>query len=196
METRKLISVIESLLFVSGEALAIEDIAAAVNIGAPEIESALEKMQQEYAERNCGISLIRVNDKIQFGTNKDNAEYIRKFFAPIEKRSLSQSAMETLSIIAYRQPVTKSEVERIRGVMCDYSISMLAQRGLIAEVGRKDALGRPILYGTTEEFLRQFGISGLSELPGIEELSRAELDECAMEEAIAPVVDEDMFGTT
>ena len=100
--------------------------------------------------------------------NPDYAKYVEMLLQPVQKQSLSQAVMETLSIIAYRQPVTKAEIEAVRGVKCDYSVQSLLTKGLIAEVGRKETLGRPILYGTTDAFLRHFCISSVSELPEID----------------------------
>ena len=102
---------------------------------------------------------------MQLTTRPDYAPYIERLLQPIQKQSLSQAAMETLSIIAYRQPVTKAEIEAVRGVKCDYSVASLVNKELICEVGRRESLGRPILYGTTPKFLQHFGIESLEELP-------------------------------
>lgn len=99
---------------------------------------------------------------------RNYAKYVEKLLQPVQKQSLSQAVMETLAVIAYRQPVTKAEIELIRGVKCDYSVQMLVSRGLIEEVGRKEALGRPILYGTTDAFLRHFCLTSLADLPEID----------------------------
>ena len=105
---------------------------------------------------------------MQLATRPDYAKYVEKLLQPVQKQSLSQAVMETLAVIAYRQPVTKAEIELIRGVKCDYSVQMLVSRGLIEEVGRKEALGRPILYGTTDAFLRHFCLTSLGDLPEID----------------------------
>ena len=105
---------------------------------------------------------------MQLATRPDYAPYVEKLLQPVQKQSLSQAVMETLAVIAYKQPVTKAEIEQIRGVKCDYSVQSLVSKGLIEEVGRKETLGRPILYGTTDAFLRHFCLSSLSELPEID----------------------------
>ncbi|MEI3406392.1 MAG: SMC-Scp complex subunit ScpB [Christensenellales bacterium] len=114
------------------------------------------------------MRLLRFGQHVQLATRPDYAKYVEKLLQPVQKQSLSQAVMETLAVIAYRQPVTKAEIELIRGVKCDYSVQTLVTRGLIAEVGRKDALGRPILYGTTDAFLRHFCLNSLADLPEID----------------------------
>ena len=105
---------------------------------------------------------------MQLGTRSDYAPYIEKLLQPVQKQTLSQAVMETLAVIAYKQPVTRAEIEAVRGVKCDYSVQALMNKRLICEVGRKETIGRPILYGTTDEFLRHFGISSLAELPTVD----------------------------
>ena len=124
------------------------------------------------------VSALRLN------VGNDYAKYVENLLQPVQKQSLSQAIMETLAVIAYRQPVTKAEVEQIRGVKCDYSIQALAAKGLIEEAGRKEALGRPILYATTDSFLRHFCISSLDELPEIDfsKLAKPEEEKPAVEE--------------
>ena len=116
---------------------------------------------------------------MQLATRPDYAPYVEKLLQPVQKQSLSQAVMETLAVIAYRQPVTKGEIEQIRGVKCDYSVQSLVSKGLVEEVGRKEALGRPILYGTTDAFLRHFCISSLADLPEIDFSALAEKLEAA-----------------
>ena len=115
-----------------------------------------------------GLRLLRFGAHVQLATRPDYAPYVEKLLQPVQKQSLSQAVMETLAVIAYRQPVTKAEIEQIRGVKCDYSVQSLTAKGLIEEVGRKETLGRPILYGTTDAFLRHFCISSVAELPEID----------------------------
>ena len=112
-----------------------------------------------------GITVKRYGDHIRLETRPEYAPYVERMLQPVQRQSLSQTAMETLAVIAYRQPTTKAEVEQVRGVKCDYSVQSLLQKGLIKEVGRKEALGRPILYATTDRFLEHFGISDIRELP-------------------------------
>ena len=111
-----------------------------------------------------------MNKSFQFVTRKENLSYIERLCTPVKHKRLTQSALEVLAIVAYKQPVTKGEIEAVRGIKCDRVIEGLAKKGLVAEVGRSDAVGRPILYGTTDEFLKQFGLETLKELPGIEDI--------------------------
>jgi segregation and condensation protein B len=115
--------------------------------------------------------LKRFGHQVQLATRPLYAKDVIRLLQPVQRQSLSQAAMETLAVVAYRQPVTRLEVEEIRGVKCDYSLQVLANKGLIGEVGRKETVGRPILYGTTEEFLAHFGIETLDDLPPLPEQS-------------------------
>ncbi|MGI6168967.1 MAG: SMC-Scp complex subunit ScpB [Christensenellales bacterium] len=164
------IGIIEAILFVAGEPVSCEALADTLEIPLIELYAHVERMQQEYTEKNRGVRLMRLNDSLQLKTNEAYAEYIQRIFQPPQRQNLSQSALETLSIIAYRQPITKTEIAAIRGVKADHSVQMLLQKRLICQVGRKETLGRPVLYGTTQEFLRHFDISDLSMLPSLEEL--------------------------
>ena len=112
--------------------------------------------------------MLRFGNSVQLTTRADYAPYVERLLQPVQKQSLSQAALETLAVVAYKQPVTRSEVEAIRGVKCDYSIQSLVQKRLIQDVGRKEALGRPILYATTPEFLQHFCIGSLAELPPVD----------------------------
>ena len=118
-----------------------------------------------------------VNRSFQFVTRKENIDYIERLCTPVKHKRLSQSALEVLAIIAYKQPVTKGEIEAVRGIKCDRVIEGLARKDLVAEVGRSDAVGRPILYGTTDEFLKQFGFETLKQLPDIEDIEGAMSDD-------------------
>ena len=177
--------VIEAILFVSGEPVELGELARALDLTEIEVNDAIMTLQEEYEKNERGIQLIRFNSLVQLKTNETYAAYINRMFQPPQKYNLTQSAIETLSIIAYRQPVTKAEIEAVRGVKSDYSISVLQEKRLICAVGRKDTIGKPILYGTTEEFLRHFGISSLEELPSLEELQEnlpADTDNTTAEE--------------
>ncbi len=162
--------VIEALLYVSGEPIAIGDIAEAFALEETAVSEAVDDLAHMYERERRGLCIVRFADKVQLGTRSDYAPYVDRLFAPQTRQSLSQSAIETLSIIAYRQPITRAEVEQIRGVKCEYAVSSLQAKGLIEEVGRKEALGRPILYGTTELFLRNFSLETIDQLPNREEL--------------------------
>lgn len=158
-------NVIEAILFVSGEPVAMPELAAALDLTEIETIPVIERMRRHYAEQERGIQLLMLGNKLQLCTNEKYAASIKKMFHTDKERSLSQAALETLSIIAYKQPVTRAEIEALRGVKCDHSIAVLTEHGLIEEVGRKDTIGRPRLFGTTDAFLRHFGLSSLSELP-------------------------------
>ena len=160
---------IEAILFVAGEAVRLDELARALNLPVGQVEKALEELKNEYDYEQRGFCLKRFGRQVQLATRALYAGDVVRLLQPVQKQSLSQAAMETLAVVAYRQPVTKAEVEEIRGVKCDYSIHSLTVKNLIQEVGRKDTLGRPILYGTTEEFLSHFGLTTLEDLPPLPE---------------------------
>lgn len=159
---------VEAILFVAGEPLERSEIQRALDISELELTSALDEIESNYDKRCCGFRLLRFGDHVQLGTRQEYAPYVQKLLQPVQKQSLSQAVLETLALIAYKQPVTRAEIEAIRGVKCDYSMQSLLNRGLVCERGRKETLGRPILYGTTDEFLRHFGIATLDELPKVD----------------------------
>ena len=170
LQSNELSHIIEAVLFVAGEPVALEELAKALEVSQLELTSALDALASEYDYHRRGIRLNRFGQHVQLATRADYAPYVEKLLQPVQKQSLSQKTMETLAVVAYRQPVTKGEVEAVRGMKCDYSIQSLVNKGLIEEVGRKEALGRPILYGTTDKFLDHFGISSLAELPQLPEM--------------------------
>ena len=161
----ELSKIIEAILFVSGEPLQIGALAHALEVTELEINDALEALESDYDFQRRGICLKRFGSHVQLSTRADYAPYIEKLLQPVQKQSLSNAALETLAIVAYKQPVTKLEIEAVRGVKCDYSVQSLVNKGLIEEVGRKETLGRPILYGTTDSFLSHFGLRTLADLP-------------------------------
>ena len=165
LEDPELFAAVEAMLFVSGEAVAITDMARALEIAPFQLEEALDRMAAVMDQQKRGLKLKRFGGHIQLTTSAELKPFIEKLLQPVQKQSLSQSALETLAIIAYRQPVTKLEMEQIRGVKCDYSVQSLLGKGLIVEVGRRDSVGHPILYGTTDAFLSHFGLRALDELP-------------------------------
>jgi segregation and condensation protein B len=164
----KLSAIIEAVLFVAGEPVELDAMQVALEVTPSELTQALEALEGEYEFGRRGIRLLRFGQRVQLATRPDYAPYVERLLQPIQKQSLSQAALETLAVVAYKQPVTRSEIEAIRGVKCDYSVQSLTQKRLIQDIGRKDTLGRPILYGTTDEFLRHFCISSLDELPEID----------------------------
>ena len=157
---------IEAILFVAGEPVAVGDLAHALNLTAMEMTAALEGMR-EYLDVNSGLELNYFGSQVQLSIQPQYASAVEALLNPVQRMPLSAAVMETLSIIAYRQPVTKSEIEAVRGVKCDYSVQSLLNKGLIQELGRRETLGRPMLYGTTDAFLRHFGIEDLSQLPSV-----------------------------
>lgn len=174
MQTNEWMAIIEAILFVAGEPVLLSDLQKALDLSPIELNSAVNALESDYNFQRRGICLKRFGEHIQLATRAEYAPFVEKLLQPVQKQSLSQAAMETLAVVAYRQPATKAEVEAIRGVKCDYSIQSLVNKGLIVEVGRKEALGRPILYGTTDAFLSHFGIGSLDDLPKIAEKQQEE----------------------
>ena len=168
MEEKKLTCIIEAILFVAGEPVTLTDLAHALDLTVSELIPALDQLRDEYDLDRRGLRLNRFGESVQLSIRPDYAPYIERLLQPVQKQSLSQAAMETLSIVAYRQPVTKTEIEAVRGVKCDYSVTSLLNKGLIEEAGRRESLGRPIQYATTEKFLQHFGIESLNELPELD----------------------------
>lgn len=160
---------IEAILFVAGEAVPVRQLAKALQLDVPVVRHVLEQMRDDYDFHQRGFVIKEFGEKVQLATRPLYAEDVVRMLQPVQQQSLSQSAMETLAVVAYKQPVTRAEIEQIRGVKCDYSLQSLANKGLIQEVGRKETIGRPILFGTTDEFLNHFGIRNLEELPPLPE---------------------------
>ena len=167
-KSEKLTNIIESIAFVSGNPIAIKDIAEKLEVEEKEIVSAVKKLQQKYSG-DCGLQLLMFNKKIQFASNPEYADEVSSVLNPIKERELSRSMLEAAAIIAYKQPVTRMDLEEIRG-NSEYAVQKLLELKVIEPVGRKDAVGKPILYGTTDKFLKRFQISSLDELPDYEEL--------------------------
>ena len=165
MDVKELSHVIEAILFVAGEPVDVDEIRRALDVTELETRQAIDELDNDCAFQRRGICLKRFGSHVQLTTRADYAPYVERLLQPVQKQSLSQAAMETLAVVAYRQPVTKLEREAVRGVKCDYSVQSLMHKGLIEEVGRKETLGRPILYGTTDAFLAHFGLTELSDLP-------------------------------
>ena len=160
---------LEAVLFSLGEAVEIERLAQALEVREDEVREAFEKLKSKYEKENRGIKLIEIDGSVQMCSNPDYFECIKRVTQIEKQAGLSSAALETLSIIAYNQPVTKGTIEFIRGVDCTYSVTRLLERGFIDELGRAETPGRPILYGTTMEFLRCFGLKSLEELPPLPE---------------------------
>jgi len=156
-----------AILFVAGDAVPIAELAVSLEISQDTLLPIIEDMIIQNAQNDAGILLKKVDKKLQLCSNPRYMQYIDKALQPIRKSRLSQSLLETLSIIAYKQPVTRIEIEQVRGVACNYSLAMLIERGLISRSGRMKTLGNPMLYVTNDEFLRHFGIESLKDLPSL-----------------------------
>ncbi|NLZ33597.1 MAG: segregation/condensation protein B [Clostridiales bacterium] len=186
----KIKSAIESLLFVSGDPLTLKDLSNALEVPNKYLKEVLDEMIREYDEdESRGIKIILINEEFQFVTKEKNSDYIQNLLKKNKRQSLSQASLESLAIIAYKQPITRIDIDEIRGVKSESAIQRLVEKELIKEVGRLDVPGRPILYGTTEEFLRQFGLKELRDLPDLEnfeeELSNGEIVKEIEEGAVA-----------
>ncbi|WP_416197939.1 MAG: SMC-Scp complex subunit ScpB [Sporanaerobacter sp.] len=170
MDEKEMKSIIEALLFIWGDPLSLKDISNIIELDDKETQKLLQEMMDKFNFERRGIRIIQIDDSYQLSTRPEHFEWIKKLYNPKSSKNLSNAALETLSIIAYRQPITKSEIEIIRGVRCDKAIDTLLEKGLIEEQGRLEKTGRPILYGTTTEFLKYFGLKNLDDLPPLEKL--------------------------
>lgn len=167
MSIEKMYAVIEAVLFTMGESVETSKLAAAIEQDVPTTVKLIHNLMDRYEAEDRGIKIIELGDSFQLCTKPETYEYLIKVAAQPKKQVLTDVLLETLSIIAYKQPITKQEIEGIRGVSCDHAVNKLVEYGLVDEVGRLDAPGRPILFGTTESFLRSFGVRNVDELPVI-----------------------------
>ncbi len=156
---------VECLLFVAGDPVPIAEIARTLGCATVQARALLKRMEAHYRRLGRGILPVVTDETAQLASNRDYVVDVQKLLQPDETKNVSQSLLETLAVVAYRQPVTRADVERVRGVRCDYAVTQLVRLGLIHEVGRKDVVGRPTLFGTTDRFLRQFGIHSIEEMP-------------------------------
>ena len=184
MDKRK--AIIEAILFTMGESVEISRLAEAIDSDVKNTKKLLAEMQQEYAERDRGIQLLILDDAVQLCTRKELYEYIIRIAKAPRKITLSEAALETLAIVAYKQPITRVEIEKIRGVASHHSIDRLLEYDFIQELGRLDAPGRPILFGTTEQFLRSFGLESLAQMPEMDMNKMEEFKEEAEREIGLP----------
>jgi len=196
-------SIIEAILFSCGRPVETKELMVALELSAEDVQSIMQNMKTEFETQKRGIEIIKVDDSYQLGTKKEYYEYIYPLFDNRAKPTLSNAAMETLSIIAYNPKITRAEIESIRGVNSDGTIYKLLEYNLIEEAGRLDAPGRPTTYKTTSEFLKMFGISSLDELPElpkykIDENEQIVIDEIIEDKAIeAPIPErEDVLNET
>ena len=165
MEIKKLEGVIEAILFAAGDSVELGKIAAAIEHDEDTTRKIIHQMMDKYAKKDRGIRILELENSFQLCTKKEMYEYLIRIAKQPKKYVLTDVLLETLSIIAYKQPVTKLEVEKIRGVKSDHAVNKLVEYNLVCEVGRMEAPGRPLLFGTTEEFLRRFSIQSVEELP-------------------------------
>lgn len=162
-------STLESLMYIWGEPLDVKDAADAAEITREETLECFLELMEEYEQEGRGIMIRRVKNSFQFATRSENADAIERLCRPVKTKKLTQAALETLAIVAYKQPVTRSEIDSIRGIKSDRIIEGLMKKDLICEKGRSEGIGRPILYATTDNFLKQFGLTNIKELPEFEE---------------------------
>lgn len=167
MKKKEMEAIIESILFTMGESVEVSRIAKVIEQDTETTRKMIRNMMDQYEEDGRGIRIIELEDSFQMCTKKEMYEYLIRIAKQPRRYVLTDVVLETLSIIAYKQPITKLEIERIRGVKSDHAVNKLIEYNLVAEVGRMDTPGRPILFGTTEEFLRRFSVQSVDELPGI-----------------------------
>lgn len=163
-----LAAIVEAILFVAGDPVRVEDLAHAMDLTVNEMNDALSALADHLTLENRGIQLNKSGETVFLSIRPAYAPQVEMFLQPLQKRPLSQAVLETLSIIAYRQPCTRGDVESIRGVKCDYSVQSLLNKGFIEECGVRETLGRPTLYKTTDAFLKHFGMETLADLPNID----------------------------
>lgn len=165
LDEKKVEAIFEAILFAMGDAVEVEKLAAAAGVSVDDAQKILYRMMEQYQEKNRGIRLIELDHSFQLCTKNELYEYLIRVAKQPRKIVLTDVILETLSIIAYKQPITKLEIEKIRGVKSDHAVNRLVEYNLVRELGRLDAPGRPLLFGTTEDFLRHFGIKSLDDLP-------------------------------
>ena len=175
-------AVLEAVLFAMGESVEISRLAEVIEEDVRTTKEILGGMEERYGREDRGITLTRFENAVQLCTKSDMYEYLVRIAKTPKKLSLTDAVLETLSIIAYKQPVTRMDIERVRGVSCDHAINKLLEYDLIRELGRLDAPGRPLLFGTTEQFLRCFGVENLEELPELNPVQMEEFKQQAEEE--------------
>ena len=183
-------SVIEALIFASEDSISASELIKAIKgidgediqISSSEIESCVEELNAKYETENLSVKIIKISNGFLFATRPEYAKYVGYLSSEKSKRRLSQAALETLAIIAYKQPITKPEIESIRGVNSDYMLNTLLEKDLVNISGRAETIGRPLLYVTTDEFLKYFGLNNISDLPKPREIDEIMQDEDFIEQ--------------
>lgn len=184
MELERMEAAIEAILFTMGDSVETEKLAAAIEQDPKTTKKIIHNMMDKYQAKDRGIQILELEDAFQLCTKKEYYEHLIRVAAQPRKYVLTDVLLESMAIVAYKQPVTRQEIEKIRGVKSDHAVNKLVEFGLIEEVGRLDAPGRPILFGTTEEFLRNFGVRSVAELPSLPVERLAEFQEEAEKEAV------------
>lgn len=169
MNLKEIAKVIEGVLFVAGEGVEIDEFKSRFDMNDREFNKCLDILKEKY-NQDSGVNIITYKSKVQLCSNPDIVENISEILNPIRERSLTKAAMETAAIIAYKQPITRAEVDAVRGVNSDYAIQLLESNNLIEVVGRKDTVGKPLLFGTTDNFLKRFELESIEQLPNYNEL--------------------------
>ena len=183
MELKEIKAVIEGVLFATGDAVSVEKLMEVAECEKDDILKAADELGKDYESADRGIALVKLEDKLQLCTKTELYPYLQKIAKNKREYSLTDVQLETLSIVAYKQPVTKLQIENIRGVNSDHAVNRLVEFGLVKELGRLEAPGRPLLFGTTDDFLRAFGVDSLDDLPEIAPEHVEEFREEAEEEA-------------
>ena len=176
-ELKRVRGALEAVLFTMGQAVSMDTLKMALDCDEETVKKALDELKELYEDEGRGLRILQLEDAYQLCTKPDYYDALVKIATQPIKPILSEVMLEVLSIIAYRQPVTRNEIEKIRGVSSDYTVSRLVEFGLVEEAGRLDAPGRPILFKTTEEFLRKFGLSSVRELPAFDDLTKDAIEE-------------------
>ena len=182
MNDKQYKAIIEAILFTMGESVELEKIADAIELDKKKTKELIQEMKNELDQSDRGVSILELEGAYQMCTKPEMYDYLIKIAKQPKKHVLTDVLLETLSIIAYKQPVTRIEIEKIRGVSCDHAVNKLVEYNLVCELGRLDAPGRPLLFGTTEEFLRSFGVSSIDELPVLSQVQIEEFKQEAEEE--------------
>lgn len=183
MELNQLLGAIEAILFTMGESVPVKDIATAIEQDEETTWKLIHTLKDHLHKEKRGVQIIELEDAVQMCTKQEYYEVLTRLVNQPKKHVLTDVMLETLSIIAYRQPVTRAQIEGIRGVKCDHAVNKLIEYNLVCEVGRLDAPGRPLLFGTTEDFLRCFGVTSVEDLPTVDEVKMEDIKQEALEEA-------------
>ncbi|NBJ71574.1 MULTISPECIES: SMC-Scp complex subunit ScpB [Clostridia] len=177
MEINKLKAIVEGLLFASGnEGITVKQLSDVLEVTEATVELVLDELKQEYENTDRGIRIMQAHEVFHLTTRPEHSSYYKKLLETPQATRMSQAALETLAIIAYNQPITRTEIEEIRGVKSDRPVQTLLSRLLIEEVGRKDTVGKPILFATSKEFLTYFGLTSLDDLPPLPDTNDEELE--------------------